>query len=140
MAKTGDHQQEPRGLDILRAGPPNKWGPRAVLAELRLLQLPVQNENAVHSLNHEAVWITYQPDLPAKQVDILRGLAREECVLVSPYPDLYAHAVATAWRNQLALEGVDDPRLRQFVDQFRISETTPRSGNGCTGGIGEPEL
>ena len=77
---------------------------------------PVQDENAVHSLDHGAVWITYRPDMPAEQVDILRGLAAEEYVLVSPYPDLYAPVVATAWRNQLALEGADDPRLRQFVD------------------------
>jgi Protein of unknown function (DUF3105) len=58
---------------------------------------------------------------------------------VSLYPSLDAPVVATAWRNQLALPGVGDPRLRQFVDQFRLSETAPRSGNGCTGGVGEPE-
>ncbi len=100
---------------------------------------PVENEAAVHSLDHGAVWITYRPDLPAGQVDVLRGLAQEEYVLVSPYPGLSAPVVATAWRNQLELAGADDPRLRQFVDQFRISETAPRSGNGCTGGVGEPE-
>ena len=100
---------------------------------------PVQNERAVHSMDHGAVWITYRPDLPAEQVNILRGLAREEYVLVSPYPGLFAPVVATAWRNQLALERADDPRLRQFVDQFRISETAPRSGNGCENGVGEPE-
>jgi hypothetical protein len=47
--------------------------------------------------------------------------------------------IATAWRNQLELEGADDPRLRQFVDQFRVSETAPRSGNGCDNGRGQPE-
>jgi hypothetical protein len=100
---------------------------------------PVENEAAVHSLDHGAVWITYQPDLSADQVETLRGLAQEEYVLVSPYPNQDAAVIATAWRNQLELTGADDPRLRQFVDQFRISETAPRSGNGCTGGRGEPE-
>ena len=100
---------------------------------------PVQNERVVHSMDHGAVWITYRPDLPAEQVNILRGLAREEYVLVSPYPGLFAPVVATAWRNQLALERADDPRLRQFVDQFRISEIAPRSGNGCENGVGKPE-
>lgn len=101
---------------------------------------PVENEAAVHSMDHGAVWITYRPDLPADQVEILRGLAQEEYVLVSPYPDLYAPVVATAWRNQLDLTGADDPRLRQFVDQFRLSTTAPLSGNGCTGGRGQPEV
>ena len=100
---------------------------------------PVQNERAVHSMDHGTVWITYRSELPTEQVDILRGLAREEYVLVSPYPGLFAPVVATAWRNQLTLERADDPRLRQFVDQFRLSETAPRSGNGCENGVGEPE-
>ena len=101
---------------------------------------PVENEAAVHSMDHGAVWITYRPDLPTEQVEILRGLAQEEYVLVSPYPNLYAPVVATAWRNQLDLTEADDPRLRQFVDQFKLSATAPLSGNGCTGGRGEPEV
>jgi hypothetical protein len=101
---------------------------------------PVENEAAVHSMDHGAVWITYRPDLPADQVEILRGLAQEQYVLVSPYPNLYAPVVATAWRNQLDLTGTDDPRLRRFVDQFRLSATAPLSGNGCIDGRGEPEV
>jgi hypothetical protein len=101
---------------------------------------PVENETAVHSMDHGAVWITYRPDLPADQIETLRGLGQEEYVLVSPYPGLSAPVVATAWRNQLELEGADDPRLRQFVDQFRILETAPLSGNKCFSGRGEPEV
>ncbi len=100
---------------------------------------PIENERAVHSMDHGAVWITYQPDLPQDQIETLRGIAREDYVLVSPYPGLRAPVIATAWRNQLELAGADDPRLRQFVDQFRISEIAPRSGNGCENGGGEPE-
>src|SRR5215217_4832137 len=36
---------------------------------------PIRDENAVHSLEHGAVWITYSPDLPQDQVDELRGIA-----------------------------------------------------------------
>ncbi len=101
---------------------------------------PIENEAAVHSLDHGAVWITYRPDLPQEELDTLRNLAQEAYLLVSPYEGLRAPVIATAWRNQLDLEGTDDPRLRQFVDQFRISETAPRSGNGCENGRGEPEI
>ncbi len=100
---------------------------------------PIENERAVHSMDHGAVWITYQPDLPRDQIETLRSLAREDYVLVSPYPDLRAPVIVTAWRNQLELEGAEDPRLRQFVDQFRVTETAPRSGNGCENGGGQPE-
>lgn len=101
---------------------------------------PVENETAVHSMDHGAVWIAYSPDLPQDQVEALRGYGQEEYVLVSPYSGLSAPVVATAWRNQLELEGVDDPRLRQFVDQFRVLETAPLSGNKCFNGNGEPEV
>jgi hypothetical protein len=100
---------------------------------------PIQDENAVHSLDHGAVWITYRKDLPPGQIDTLRRFARERYVLVSPYPGQRAPVIATAWRNQLKLDSVDDPRLRRFVDQFRVTETAPLSGNGCTGGVGRPE-
>ncbi|HEY5455952.1 MAG TPA: DUF3105 domain-containing protein [Acidothermaceae bacterium] len=34
---------------------------------------PVPNENAVHDLEHGAVWITYQPNLPAAQVATIQA-------------------------------------------------------------------
>ena len=98
----------------------------------------IPNETAVHSLDHGAVWISFRSDLPEDQVNILRRLAREEYVLVSFYPDQPSSVIATAWRNQLRLDSAKDPRLRQFVDQFRLSETAPRSGNGCENGAGDP--
>jgi len=100
---------------------------------------PIENRHAVHSMDHGVVWISYSPDLSPEEIETLRPYGEEPYVIVSPYPGLRAPVVVTAWRNQLDLDGVDDPRLRQFVDQFRVSETSPLSGNGCTGGVGEPE-
>lgn len=99
---------------------------------------PVRDEHAVHSLDHGAVWISYLPDLRQEQIDALRSYAGEEYVLLSPYPDQPAPVIATAWRNQLRLDSAKDPRLERFVEQFRVSETAPLSGNGCTGGVGDP--
>jgi hypothetical protein len=47
--------------------------------------------------------------------------------------------IATSWRVQLELNGAADPRLGRFVEQFRISELAPLSGNRCTSGVGNPE-
>ncbi len=58
---------------------------------------PVRNETAVHSLEHGAVWITYQPDFPQDEVERLRDLAQSNAyVLISPYPDLNSPVVASA--------------------------------------------
>lgn len=51
---------------------------------------PVPPETGVHALEHGAVWLTYQDDLPAQQVEALRESAASTrgFVLASPYPDL----------------------------------------------------
>jgi hypothetical protein len=100
---------------------------------------PIRDENAVHSLEHGAVWITYHPDLPADQVEVLRALASGRThVLVSPYPDLPAWVVASAWGEQLWLEDAYDPRLEQFVNYFEQGPQNLEPGAPCSGGIGEP--
>jgi hypothetical protein len=100
---------------------------------------PIPNESAVHSLEHSAVWITYQPDLPEEEVDALRQLAhRQPYVLVSPFPDLPAPIVASAWGYQVALDSSDDPRLGEFVRAFRLGSKAPERGAPCTRGIGVP--
>jgi hypothetical protein len=49
---------------------------------------PVPTANAVHSLEHGAVWVIYHPDLPPGEVTALRDLVEgENYALLSPYPD-----------------------------------------------------
>jgi hypothetical protein len=100
---------------------------------------PIRDENAVHTLEHGAVWIAYSPDLPQDQVDQLREIAQSEsCVLVSPYPDLEVPIVASAWGKQMTLENADDPDLERFVRAYLQGPQTPEPGAACTGGIGQP--
>jgi len=100
---------------------------------------PIEDRHAVHSMDHGVVWITYSPDLSEQQIKSLRPYGKEHYVVVSPYPGQNTLVTATSWRVQLELKGVDDPRLRRFVNQFRISEIAPLSGNRCTLGVGSPK-
>jgi hypothetical protein len=99
---------------------------------------PVPDEAAVHSMEHGAVWITYDPDLPAEDVALLAALTAvdPEYVLVSPYEGLPSPAVATAWGHQLQLDGADDPRLRAFTEAFAGGDQGGEPGAPCReGGI-----
>ena len=80
---------------------------------------PVHNENAVHALEHGAVWITYDPSLPQSDVDALKTHIDGSYIFMSPYPDQNAPVEATAWGKQLELDGVDDPRLDEFITEYR---------------------
>ena len=119
--------------------PPTNGDHAPVWQDCGFYERPVQDRYAVHSMDHGVIWITYRPNLPAGQVNKLRSYGDEPYVLVSPYPGQDAPVIATSWRVQLALNGAEDPRLRQFVEQFRISELSPLSGNRCTGGVGNPK-
>lgn len=98
---------------------------------------PVRDENAVHSLEHGAVWLAYRPDLDQSQVDRLRTIAAENgYVLVSPYPDLAVPVVATAWGVQLQVDSVEDERVAPFLERYVQGEQTPEPGAPCSGGVG----
>ena len=99
----------------------------------------VRNENAVHSLEHGAVWITYKRDQPQDQISRIRQLAAGQThVLASEYPNLPTNVVVSAWGAQLQLENADDPRLEQFINYYKQGPTTPERGAPCSGGIGNP--
>lgn len=96
----------------------------------------VRNENAVHSLEHGAVWVTFRPDLPVSQVDHLRELADvNPYLLASPYPDLSAPVVASAWGLQLRLDTAFDERLDIFLSRYLEGPQTPEPGAACAGGM-----
>ncbi|MBL8044928.1 MAG: DUF3105 domain-containing protein [Anaerolineales bacterium] len=101
---------------------------------------PVLSENAVHSLEHGAVWITYQPELDAASVEKLRSLATgREYTLLSPFPGLPSPIVASAWGLQLQLTDANDARLPLFIRKYQQGPQTPEPGAVCTSGVGQPD-
>lgn len=101
---------------------------------------PIANENAIHSLEHGAVWITYQPQLSDQAVTQLRTLVSgRDHTLLSPYPGLPAPVVASAWGIQLRVSSAADPRLAQFLQKYEQGPQTPEPGATCTGGTGTPD-
>jgi Protein of unknown function (DUF3105) len=95
---------------------------------------PVRPENAVHSQEHGAVWITYQPDLAESDREALAELAVDQpYVLISPYPGLEDPVVASAWGAQLRVDEVDDPRLQAFIDRY--AGNGPERGATCDTGV-----
>jgi hypothetical protein len=99
----------------------------------------VPNELAVHSLEHGAVWIAYDPTISEADRDLVEALAEGQShVLVSPVEGLSPQVVATAWSTQLPLEGATDPRLPLFIKEYQQGPQTPEPGAVCSGAIGTP--
>jgi hypothetical protein len=95
----------------------------------------IAKEHAVHALEHGAVWVTYNPSLPADQVAKLKSKVEgRSFMLMSPYPDLDKPISLQAWGYQLKVDNADDKRIDQFIDALRQNATQEPQA-GCSGGI-----
>ncbi len=98
-----------------------------------------RNENAVHALEHGAIWITYDPaHIDPNQVDSLISLAPDTYTVISPYPGLGEAMAVSAWGAQLRFTDVADPAVIEFIEQFWRSPDGPEPTAPCTGGIDGP--
>ncbi|MCJ1696441.1 MULTISPECIES: DUF3105 domain-containing protein [Rathayibacter] len=118
---------------------PPAGGPHnAVWMNCGVYDQPVPNENAVHDLEHGAVWATYDPSLPQSEVDSLIAALPDTYTVVSPYEGLESPIVLSAWDAQVAIDSPEDPRIDAFVERFWQASTAPEPGAPCTGGIDAP--
>ncbi|MBC7289778.1 MAG: DUF3105 domain-containing protein [Actinotalea sp.] len=128
------HTQEPVDYDLL---PPAGGDHHPVWQNCGFYDAPIRSEHAVHSLEHGAVWVAYDPDLDDAQVDRLRALSSANpYLLVSPIADMDSPVVLTAWGVRLELESVDDERVEPFLVKYLQGEQTPEPGASCFGGVG----
>jgi hypothetical protein len=96
---------------------------------------PIANENAVHMLEHGAIWITYnEKTLPASDLNVLEKLVQGvNFMALSPYPDLKTPLSVQSWGYQLFLQKATDPRLTTFINDLKLNQqTTPEYGATCS--------
>jgi hypothetical protein len=99
---------------------------------------PVPNENAVHSLEHGALWVTYDPDLPTAELDALKEVLPSTYVILSPFEGLPSPIVVSGWNSQLQVESADDERVAAFFEEYWKSNDVPEPGALCTGAYDAP--
>ncbi|MER6981683.1 DUF3105 domain-containing protein, partial [Streptomyces carpinensis] len=99
---------------------------------------PVKNVHAVHSLEHGAVWVTYNDKAPKADVAALAAKVRKTpYTLMSPVEDQKDPIVLSAWGHQRTVTGASDPNVDKFLAEFVQGSQTPEPGAACTGGLGQ---
>ncbi|MFD0277858.1 DUF3105 domain-containing protein [Kitasatospora sp. NPDC127111] len=97
---------------------------------------PVPNENAVHSLEHGAVWITYNDKAGPDDVAALAAKVQGKAyTFMSPYPAESGKITLTAWSTQLVVDSASDPRVDAFLAEYVQGPQTPEPGAPCTEGL-----
>lgn len=98
----------------------------------------IPKENAVHSLEHGAVWVTYTSK--AKPADIEKlgeRVGTTPYSLMSPVEDQAAPLMLSAWGKQVTVTSATDARVAQFFTKYVQGPQTPEPGAACTGGVAQ---
>ncbi|HEV7869988.1 MAG TPA: DUF3105 domain-containing protein [Modestobacter sp.] len=94
----------------------------------------IRHENAVHSMEHGATWVTYDAatisdaDLTTL-TDLVDG---HSGLLLSPYAGLGSTISLQSWNHQLSVDSASDKRVQQFVDFMTFNaDFYPEVGASC---------
>jgi len=97
----------------------------------------IANEHAVHSMEHGAVWVVYNPaKLDKDQIAALaKKVEGKDYTLMSPMDNLDTAVSVQAWGFQLKTDNPADNRIDQFIKVTRKNAGVEAAS--CSGGITE---
>ncbi|WP_066947785.1 DUF3105 domain-containing protein [Streptomyces lushanensis] len=98
---------------------------------------PIPDVNAVHSLEHGAVWVTYNDKASDADVKTLgEKVEKTPYSMMSPLKEQAGAIMLSAWGKQVTVDSASDPRVDQFFTKYVQGSQTPEPGAACTGGMG----
>jgi Protein of unknown function (DUF3105) len=95
----------------------------------------IANENAVHSLEHGAVRVTYDGKAADDVKTLSDKVSKTPYTLMSPAEDQSGPITLSAWGRRLTVGKASDPRVEQFLTQYVQGPQTPEPGAACTNGL-----
>lgn len=97
----------------------------------------IPKEHAVHSLEHGATWVTYDPvKVSGEDLKTLTDTVGDDPYhLLSPFPGQSSAVSLQAWGRQLKVDSVKDAAIERFLDTYTQGPQTPERGAVCSGGV-----
>lgn len=144
----GEQSWDAKGLGRNHVSTPVKYemnppvggdhSPRWMNCDGDVYKNPVPEVNAVHSLEHGAVWVTYSEKADKAEVDKLAAkVAKTPYTLMSPVKEQAGAIMLSAWGKQLTVDKADDARVPQFFTKYVQGPQTPEPGAACTNGLAD---
>jgi hypothetical protein len=138
-ASEGDrHVQDGTNVDY-RTNPPASGNHYATPVIWGAYDEAVEEERAVHNLEHGGIVIQYGDDVPEATVAELQDFYQSDPngLLLAPLPSLNAEIAVTAWTHQAKCRTFDEGAFERFRDEFRaqgpearrISDLAPGTAN-----------
>lgn len=115
--------------------PPDGGNHNEVPQSCAVYTAQIPDENAVHSLEHGAVWITYNPTKasPADVATLKGEVDGDPYRMLSPYPGLKSPISLQAWGEQLFVDSAKDARVKRFLALFTDGPQAREHGASCAG-------
>ncbi len=99
---------------------------------------PLVDGHAVHSMEHGAVWLTYDPELVEQaSVDALALLIQSrDYSLMSPYPGQGVAVSLQSWGNRYQTDDPADQAIEAYLDEYVLNPLfNPETMATCAGGV-----
>lgn len=115
------HVDSAAELELTPGAPPSGGPHFASPLGAGISTTPVADGNAIHSLEHGMVWITYRADLIGERdLETLTAVARAHRgdVILSPRPENAAPAAVVSWGRRLILP---TPVARETLEAFVVT-------------------
>lgn len=130
-----NHRDNPMSYPDAKQAPPVGGDHNSVPQSCQVYTAAIASEHAVHSLEHGAVWVTYNPDKASPgDIKTLKALVEgNPDRLLSPYPGLKKAVSLQAWGEQVFVDKVSDKRVKEFLDLFTKGPQTLERSATCVG-------
>ncbi len=125
---SASHVGSERDMDIPVGAPPAGGPHLSTPLRTGFYDDPVPDGNAVHSLEHGIVWLSYNPEfVDAAGLDALRDIFDDfrRDLIVSPRPDNSDAVAIVSWGRIMLLDGVDVEQLKDFINTNRNRSPEP---------------
>jgi hypothetical protein len=130
------HTSDPVSYDQV---PPVSGQHSPIPADCGVYGSPLADENMVHSLEHGAVGILYQPGADVEEIRQAEEIVGdyETHVFSAPYPDLPDPYTIVAWAHLMRLDSFDRDAIVEFIETFRQGGDAPEEQD-CPKGANQP--
>lgn len=114
---TGDHTSNPVSYE---SSPPVSGAHAPSPAPCGTYAQEIPNEVQVHTLEHGAIGVQYQPTIPAEQIEEIEEIvgSYDSHVFSAPYAASPTPISLTAWGRLMRLDEVEEDSIREFIDAF----------------------
>ncbi len=99
---------------------------------------PLIDGHAVHSLEHGAVWLTYDPELVDEDeiADLASKIEGRDYSLMSPYPGQGVPVSLQSWGVQYQTDDLADPTIDEFLTFYiQNGDNLAEMNATCSGGV-----